>query len=50
MLKGLTEVMQLDKVAEFSCANDFLAVMVLPGMFGLTFIARDKADSPHQNK
>lgn len=50
VLKGLTEVMQLDKVAEFSSGNDFLAVMVLLGMLGLTFTAGDKADNPHHNK
>lgn len=43
-------MMQFDKVAEFNSANDFLVEMVLLGMFGLTFTARDKADSLHQNK
>lgn len=43
-------MIQLDKAAEFSSANDFLAVMVFPVMLGLTFTARDKADSQHQKK
>lgn len=50
MLKGLAEVMQLDKVAKYSSANDFLVVMMLPGMLGLTFATRDKANSPYQSK
>lgn len=48
--KGLTEVMELDKVAEFSSTNDFLDTTVLPAMLGLTFTARDKANHPHQSK
>lgn len=43
----LAEVMQLDKVAEFSSANDFLACNLLPGMLGLT---QPKTDSPYENK
>lgn len=45
----LAEVMQLDKVAEFSSANDFLACKAVARNAWID-TAKDEADSPHENK
>lgn len=41
--------MQLDKVAKFSSANDFLACKAVARSTWID-TAKDKADSPHENK